>query len=123
MQKTILCVDDSALIRQWLEFSLQDAGYNVLTAQNGNEALALVESTSVDLVLTDLIQPGMDGIAFIKKFRAKQRYKFTPVLIMTTKSQEDRKYEGRMAGASEWIVKPFTVEKLRKILDQYVGWE
>lgn len=121
MQKTILCVDDSALIRQWLEFSLQDAGYDVLTAKDGNEALALVESKSVDLVLTDLIQPGMDGIVFIKKFRAKQRYKFTPVLIMTTKSQEDRKYEGRMAGASEWIIKPFTVETLRKILDHYVG--
>jgi two-component system, chemotaxis family, chemotaxis protein CheY len=120
VKKTILCVCDSASMRLLLAHALRDERYNIITSPDGNKSLARVETTQVDLVLTDLIQPGTDGIEFTRNFRAKQRYKFTPVLIMTAGSQDSRKDEGEKAGVSGWIAKPFTAEKLKTIVKQFV---
>jgi two-component system, chemotaxis family, chemotaxis protein CheY len=119
MRKTILCVDDSISMRQWVVLALSDEGYNVITAEDGNDAAARIKNTPIDLVLTDLIQPNTDGIALTKQIRSMQRYQMMPILIMTTEAQRYRKYEGKNAGASGWIEKPFTREQLRNILRHF----
>ncbi|WP_370978915.1 response regulator [Agaribacterium sp. ZY112] len=109
----ILAVDDSASMRQMVSFTLKGAGHDVIEASDGAEALKLAEGTSgIDLVISDINMPNMDGIALIKHLRALPSYKFTPILMLTTESSSDKKNEGRAAGATGWIVKPFNPEQL-----------
>lgn len=120
MAKTILIVDDSASMRQLVTFALKDAGYDVIAAVDGKDALGKLNGTKVDMVVTDLNMPNMDGISLIKQLRSSAANKFTPVVMLTTESQEARKQEGRTAGASGWIVKPFTPDKLIEVIKKFV---
>ncbi|MBI5740186.1 MAG: response regulator [Nitrospirae bacterium] len=120
MAKTILIVDDSASMRQLVTFALRDAGYDVVAAVDGKDALGKLSGTKVDMVVTDLNMPNMDGITLIKQLRCGAGNKFTPVIMLTTESQEAKKQEGRLAGASGWLVKPFTPEKLIEVIKKFV---
>jgi two-component system chemotaxis response regulator CheY len=119
MSKTIMTVDDSASIRQMVSLTLKEAGYVVIEARDGKDAMARL-SGAVDMILTDLNMPGMGGIELIRAVRATPQYKFTPIVMLTTESQASAKEEGKAAGATGWIVKPFKPEQLlavaRKLL-------
>ncbi|HEY7773498.1 MAG TPA: response regulator [Marinagarivorans sp.] len=109
----IIAVDDSASMRQMVSFTLKGAGHDVLEASDGLEALKLANQASgVDLVISDINMPNMDGISLIKELRALANYKFTPILMLTTESNSDKKMEGKAAGATGWIVKPFNPDQL-----------
>jgi Response regulators consisting of a CheY-like receiver domain and a winged-helix DNA-binding domain len=110
--RTILAVDDSASMRQMVRFTLEGAGYNVVQAADGVEALELAKSTAADLVLTDVNMPRMDGLTLVRELRALSSYKFTPMLVLTTESGQETKQRGKQAGATGWIVKPFNPEQL-----------
>ncbi len=112
MSKTILSADDSASIRQMVSFTLKGAGYEVVEATDGEDALSKLNSTQVHMVITDLNMPRLDGIGLIKKVRANPRYKFIPIIMLTTESQAEKKQEGKAAGATGWIVKPFRPDQL-----------
>jgi len=120
MTRKFLVVDDSASMRQLVSFTIKDAGYDVSVAENGKDALAKLSNGKVDMVITDLNMPDMDGIELIKKLRAMPDYKFTPIIMLTTESQELKKQEGRQAGASGWIVKPFSPEQLLGVVKKFV---
>ncbi len=109
---TILAVDDSASMRQMVSFTLKAAGFGVIEAVDGEDALSKAKTSKVDLVLTDVNMPRMDGISLIKELRALPNYKFTPILMLTTESGADKKSEGKSAGATGWIVKPFNPDQL-----------
>lgn len=113
MEKQILIVDDSESIREVLIFTLENSNYTVHTAVNGQDALKhLNGKKKIDLIITDLHMPVMDGISLIKKVRTLDDYKYVPILFLTTESQVDKKNEAKEAGATGWIVKPFAPEKL-----------
>ncbi|MEE4240673.1 MAG: response regulator [Desulfopila sp.] len=116
MAKTILSVDDSASIRQMVSFTLKGAGYNVLEAVDGEDGLAKMNGSDVNMVITDLNMPKLDGIGFIKKIRANPKTKFIPVIMLTTESQAEKKQAGKAAGATGWIVKPFKPEQLLDVV-------
>ena len=116
MGKRIMTVDDSSSVRQMVSFTLKQAGYEVVEAVDGKDALAKLEASGVDMVLTDLNMPNVDGIGVIKGVRAHPAYRFIPVVMLTTESQESRKLEGRQAGATGWIVKPFKPEQLLAVV-------
>lgn len=120
MSKMVLIVDDSASMRQLVSFALKDAGYEVIEASNGKDAISKLGSAKVEMVITDLNMPEMDGISFIKRMRSTPGCKFTPVLMLTTESQESKKQEGKQAGASGWLVKPFTPEQLVETVRKFV---
>lgn len=111
MAQTILIVDDSASIRQMVKFTLEGAGYSTIEATDGNDALTKV-TPDVKMVLTDLNMPGLDGIGLIKQLRGMPGFKFIPIVMLTTESQASTKAEGKAAGATGWIVKPFKPEQL-----------
>lgn len=109
----IIAVDDSASMRQMVSFTLKGAGHDVLEASDGVEALKVANAASgVDLVISDINMPNMDGISLIKELRTLAPYKFTPILMLTTESSTDKKMEGKAAGATGWIVKPFNPDQL-----------
>jgi two-component system chemotaxis response regulator CheY len=109
----IIAVDDSASMRQMVAFTLKGAGHDVFEAVDGVDALRVARGqTGVDLVISDINMPNMDGIALIKELRALPEYKFTPILMLTTESGVDKKTEGKTAGATGWIVKPFNPDQL-----------
>ena len=112
MGKTILTVDDSASIRQMVTFTLKGAGYNVVEAVDGEDGIVKMNGSNVDMVITDLNMPKLDGIGFIKKVRANPKTKFIPVIMLTTESQAEKKQAGKAAGATGWIVKPFKPDQL-----------
>lgn len=118
---TILAVDDSASMRQMVSFTLKDAGYTVVEAGDGNEALKAAQSGKFDLVLSDVNMPGMDGITLIKELRNLANFKGTPILMLTTEAGADKKQEGKQAGATGWIVKPFNPEKLLSTVQKVLG--
>ncbi len=120
MAKTILIVDDSASMRQLITFALKDAGYDVLAAVDGKDALGKLNGSKVDMVVTDLNMPNMNGLELVKALRASPTNKFTPVVMLTTESQDSKKQEGKSAGASGWIVKPFTPEVLIGVIKKFV---
>jgi len=117
---TILAVDDSASMRQMVAFTLKGAGFNVIEASDGQQALEKAKQTSFDLVLSDVNMPVMDGIELVKNLRTLPEYKFTPILMLTTESAGDKKMQGKNAGATGWLVKPFNPDQLlatiRKVL-------
>ena len=108
----ILAVDDSASMRQMVSFTLKGAGHEVLEATDGVEALGLAKKGPVDLVISDVNMPNMDGISLIGELRKLDSYKYTPILMLTTESSGDKKTEGKAAGATGWIVKPFNPDQL-----------
>jgi two-component system, chemotaxis family, chemotaxis protein CheY len=112
MPGLILAVDDSASMRQMVNFTLTGAGYEVVQAVDGLEALEYARLHSADLVLTDVNMPRMDGITLVKELRALPSYRYTPMLVLTTESSQDRKLQGKQAGATGWIVKPFSPDQL-----------
>jgi two-component system, chemotaxis family, chemotaxis protein CheY len=112
MGKKILAVDDSASMRQMVLITLKGAGYDVLQACDGVEALAVARLSTVDLVLTDVHMPRMDGITLVRELRSLLGYKFVPMLILTTESSQEKKMDGKRAGATGWIVKPFNPPQL-----------
>jgi two-component system chemotaxis response regulator CheY len=120
MPKIFLVVDDSAAIRQLVTFTVKEAGYEAIAAANGKDALGQMARSRVDLVITDLNMPEMDGIEFIKTIRSMPDYKFVPIVMLTTETQEAMKQEGRRSGASGWIVKPFTPQQLLEVIRKFV---
>ncbi|MBN1931968.1 MAG: response regulator [Desulfobacterales bacterium] len=116
MSKVILTVDDSASVRQMVSFTLKQAGYDVLESVDGQDALNKLTANQVNMLITDLNMPNLDGIGLIKKVRAESRYKFMPIIMLTTESQEEKKAEGKAAGATGWIVKPFNPEQLLAVI-------
>ena len=104
---SILAVDDSASMRRMVNFTLTQAGHEVVQATDGDEALSIAEAHVVDLVLTDVHMPRMNGISLIRALRGLPAYRFVPMLMLTTESSPEKKAEGRAAGATGWIVKPF----------------
>ncbi|PPD18429.1 MAG: two-component system response regulator [Methylobacter sp.] len=107
MSKTILVIDDSASVRQVAGIALKGAGYSVIEAVDGQDALSKLDGTKIHLIISDVNMPNMDGITFVKEAKKLPAYKFTPIIMLTTESQESKKQEGQAAGAKAWIVKPF----------------
>ena len=120
MAKTFLIIDDSASMRQLIAFTIQQAGHEALLAANGREALDTLKSAKADMVITDLNMPEMDGITLIRELRSMADYKFVPILMLTTESQVAKREEGRAAGASGWVVKPFSPEKLLAVVGKFI---
>lgn len=117
MGKTALIVDDSRTMRQMVAFTLTNAGFTVIEAEDGKDAVNKVSAgTKLDIIVTDLNMPEMDGITLIKELRRLTAYKFTPILMLTTESAMDKKKEGKEAGATGWIVKPFNPDVLLKTI-------
>ncbi len=121
MAKTILTVDDSLSIRQMVTFTLKSAGYNVIEATDGVDGLEKAKAKAVDLILTDQNMPRMDGLTMIKSVRALPQHSATPILILTTESTDEMKAQGRAAGATGWLVKPFDPQKLIAVVRKVIG--
>jgi len=116
VSKTVLVVDDSASMRMMIGHTLAQAGFTVLEGGNGQEGLDRLTGKKVDLIITDLNMPVMDGIQFISGVRAKREYKFTPVLMLTTESQGEKKQAAKAAGATGWLTKPFNPEQMLAVI-------
>jgi two-component system chemotaxis response regulator CheY len=116
-----MTVDDSASVRQMVSFTLRQAGYEIVEAVDGKDALSKLDGKPVHMVITDLNMPNLDGIGLIKGVRSRTAYKFIPIIMLTTESQESRKLEGRQAGATGWIVKPFKPEQLISVTKRVLG--
>ena len=115
---SILAVDDSPSMRQLVSITLRKAGHEVHSLEDGVDALAFAKSNGVDVVLTDVHMPNMDGITLTTELRRLPSYRFTPILMLTTESASDMKMRGKEAGATGWIVKPFDAEALLRTLDR-----
>jgi two-component system chemotaxis response regulator CheY len=107
MPKTILVVDDSASLRQVVGITLKGAGFEVIEACDGRDALSKLAGKRVNLVISDVNMPNMDGISFVRELKSLAEHRFTPVIMLTTEAQESKKSEGQAAGAKAWVVKPF----------------
>lgn len=118
--KTIMTVDDSASLRQMVSFVLRDNGYEVVEAVDGLDALSKLTGQEIHLVLSDINMPRMDGIEFTRQLRALPQYKFVPVVLLTTESHADKKQEGKAAGATGWIVKPFDPKQLLAVVKKVI---
>lgn len=121
MAKTVLAVDDSASIRQMVSFTLKSAGYDVVEAVDGQDGLDKAKAKSINLILTDQNMPRMDGLTLIKSLRALPQYASTPILMLTTESSDAMKSQGRAAGATGWLVKPFDPQKLIEVVRKVIG--
>jgi len=121
MAKTILAVDDSPSIRQMVAFTLKGAGYEVTEAVDGQDGLNKAKAKSFNLVLTDQNMPQMDGITLIKTLRGLPQYKSVPILVLTTEAGDTIKTQGRAAGATGWLVKPFDPQKLMDVVKKVIG--
>ena len=107
MSKTILIVDDSASVRQVVSIALRGAGYDVITAVDGRDALGKLDGQRIHLIISDVNMPNMDGITFVAEAKKVPAYKFTPIIMLTTESQEEKKRQAQAAGAKAWVTKPF----------------
>ena len=116
MAKHILTVDDSRTIREMVAFTLRKAGFEVAEAEDGQKAIALLRTTPADVIITDLNMPVMDGVALIRALRADPKHRSTPILMLTTESDSGKKAEGKNAGATGWLVKPFDPAKLIDVI-------
>lgn len=119
--KRALIVDDSRSMRQMVSFTLKEAGFEVLEAEHGQDALDKLRGQKLGVIVTDLNMPVMDGINFIRKARGTAEARFLPILILTTESQQEKKIEAKAAGATGWIVKPFEPEKLIQTIQKVMG--
>lgn len=120
MGKTIMIVDDSASLRQVVAIALKGAGYEVLEGCDGRDALTKLDGRKIHLIISDVNMPNMDGITFLKEIKRKPEYKFTPVIMLTTESQEAKKQEGQSAGAKAWVVKPFKPDQMLAAVSKLV---
>ncbi|MCE0492441.1 response regulator [Vibrio salinus] len=120
MPKNILVVDDSASIRHVVGIALRGAGYNVLEAVDGKDALTKLNGQKIHLIISDVNMPNMDGIEFLKAARANPKYKFTPVIMLTTESGQAKMAEGKAAGAKAWVVKPFQPEQMLNAVSKLI---
>jgi two-component system, chemotaxis family, chemotaxis protein CheY len=118
MAKRILTVDDSKTMRDMVSYTLKGAGFEVMEAEDGVRALSVLSSAKVDLIITDINMPNMDGVTLVKRVRAQPTHASTPILILTTESGEDKKAAGKAAGATGWIVKPFAPDKLLQVVNK-----
>jgi two-component system, chemotaxis family, chemotaxis protein CheY len=121
MGKTIMTVDDSTSVRQMVSFTLKSAGYNVIEATDGQDALSKLSECQVNMILTDLNMPKMDGLELIREVRAGSSHKFVPIIMLTTESQDSKKQDGKAAGATGWIVKPFKPPQLLAVVKKVLG--
>lgn len=120
MAKTILIVDDSASVRQVVSIALRHAGYDVIEGHDGKDALSKLKGQKVHLIISDVNMPNLDGIGLVKAVKEMPAYKFTPIVMLTTESQEAKKREGQAAGAKAWIVKPFKPDQLMGVVQKLV---
>ena len=120
MAKTILVVDDSISMRQLVGIALKGAGYDVIQACDGKDALSKLDGKKIHLIISDVNMPNMDGISLVKEVKAMPAYKFTPIVMLTTESQDEKKRQGQEAGAKAWIVKPFKPEQLLGVVQKLV---
>ena len=118
MAKKILAVDDSKTMREMVSFTLKNAGYDVVEAEDGQAALLVLNGAKVDAVITDLNMPNMNGFGLIRAMRANPSYKYTPILMLTTEGDSAKKDEGKAAGATGWLVKPFNPAKLVEVVQK-----
>ncbi len=118
MSKLILTVDDSKTMRDMVAFTLKGAGFDVLEAVDGQDALSKVSGKRIDVVITDINMPIMDGITLVKELRGQADFKATPILMLTTETDDEKRQQGRAAGATGWIVKPFDPEKLLQVVNK-----
>ena len=121
MSKTILVVDDSASIRQMVAFTVKNSGYEVVEAVDGMDGLEKARSRNFNLILTDQNMPRMDGLTLVKSLRALPQYKTVPILMLTTESSDAMKAQGKAAGATGWLVKPFDPQKLIEVVKKVIG--
>jgi two-component system chemotaxis response regulator CheY len=121
MAKSILAIDDSASIRQMVGFTLKSSGYEVVEAVDGMDGLDKAKGKTFNLILTDQNMPRMDGLTLIKTLRALPQYKTVPILMLTTESSDAMKQQGRAAGATGWLVKPFDPQKLVEVVKKVIG--
>jgi two-component system, chemotaxis family, chemotaxis protein CheY len=121
MNKKIATVDDSASVRQMVSFTLQEAGYEVIECRDGRDALDKLSGAGVQMVITDLNMPHMNGLELIKAMRAEAEFKFTPIVFLTTESQAEKKQAAKAAGATGWIVKPFKPDQLLAVVHKLLG--
>lgn len=119
--KTIMTVDDSASVRQMVSFTLKQLGHHIVEAANGIDALKKMELRPIDMLITDINMPELDGISLVKKVRANPAYRFIPIIMLTTESQAEKKQEGKAAGATGWIVKPFRPDQLIAVVKKVLG--
>lgn len=120
MAKTIMIVDDSSSVRQVIGITLRGAGYEVLEGCDGKDALTKLDGRKVHLIISDVNMPNMDGITFVKQVKQLANYKFTPVIMLTTESAEEKKREGQAAGARAWVVKPFKPDVLLNAVQKLI---
>ena len=118
MAKRVLAVDDSLTIRQLIRVALTRGGYEVVEAEDGAKGLQKASAETFDLVLSDINMPGMTGLEMLRSLRKLEQYKFTPIVLVTTESQAEKKLEGKTAGATGWIVKPFEPEQLLALVNK-----
>ncbi len=116
MAKVIMTADDSASMRQMVSFTLKQGGYEVIEAVDGQDAINKLSGAKIDMLVTDLNMPNVDGFELIKQVRANPSFKFIPIIMLTTESQGDKKQQGKSLGATGWIVKPFKPEQLLAVV-------
>ncbi|BAI72979.1 two-component response regulator [Azospirillum sp. B510] len=121
VKKKVMTVDDSRTMRDMVSFTLKGAGYDVVEAADGQQAMSAIATTKVDLVITDLNMPVMDGLTLIRRLRAIPAHRTLPILMLTTEADDAKKAEGRAAGATGWIVKPFNPDKLVSVVQKVCG--
>ena len=121
MAKTILVVDDSASLRQVVSLTLKRAGYEVMEAGDGREALGKLDGTRVNLIVSDVNMPNMDGISMVREIRKDPTNRFTPIIMLTTESQDDMKQKGKEAGVKAWMVKPFKPDQMLNAVSKIVA--
>jgi len=120
MVKRILAVDDSASVRQMVSLTLSEAGYEVLEAVDGEDALSKLDGLHVDMVITDLNMPRLDGMEFVRRVRTMPKHRFMPIVMLTTESAPEKKELCRSAGATGWIVKPFRPNQLLSVVEKVI---
>jgi len=120
MAKTIMIIDDSASVREAVTTLLEGAGFAVLQATDGQEAIDLLTGRKVHLIICDVNMPNMDGITFVTTIKQSAHYKFTPIVMLTTESHEAKKRQGQAAGAKAWVVKPFKPEQMLNAVQRLV---
>ena len=121
MSKTILIVDDSSSVRSVVGIALKSAGYDVIDACDGKDALSKMTGQKIHLIVSDVNMPNMDGISFVKAVKKLPNYKFTPICMLTTEAEESKMQEGKAAGAKAWVIKPFQPPKLLNVVSKLIG--
>ncbi len=120
MAKTILFVEDSASVRQVMKSTLTREGYDVIVACDGQDAMNKLDGCKIHLIISDVNMPNMDGLAFVRAAKQLPAYKFTPIIMLTTETQQEKMNEGKAAGVKAWIVKPFQPPQLLAAVSQLI---